>query len=277
MLNRESEKADQVQKADQAPLFHLHDAVVRRDGKQLLSVGDFVLDEGESIAILGPNGAGKSTLVKLMTREILPLHRDVAPVLFRGRARASLDDIKKSIGVVSSSMQDQISVHLSALEVVVGGLFGVLGIPRHVSASDEDFELARKAMHEVGVADLSDRDVMTLSTGQARRVLIARAKVGAPRVLVLDEPCSGLDLSGMYYMRRTMTHLANQGCALVLVTHYPEDIVPAIKRIVLVKDGEVYADGSKDELLVDGCLSDLFGVPLRVLRDGQRYAVVDRY
>lgn len=271
MLNQENEQTEQ------APLFHLRDAVVKRDGKQLLSVGDFVLDEGESIAILGPNGAGKSTFVKLMTREILPLHRDVAPVLFRGCARASLDDIKKSIGVVSSSMQDQVSVHLSALEVVVGGLFGVLGIPRHVSASEKDFELARKAMHEVGVADLSDRDVMTLSTGQARRVLIARALVSAPRVLVLDEPCSGLDLSGMYYMRRTMTHLASQGCALVLVTHYPEDIVPAIKRVVLVKDGEIYADGSKDELLADECLSSLFGVPLHVLRDGQRYAVVDRY
>lgn len=258
-----------------APFLRLTDAVVKRAGREILSVDEFALGVGESVAILGPNGAGKSTLVKLLTREVLPLHRDAPPVTFRGNPRASLSEVRECIGVISSSMQDQISVHLPAVEVVVGGLYGVLGIPRHISATESDFARAKEAMARVGIADLAERDVMSLSTGQARRVLIARALVRKPMAVVLDEPCAGLDPSGMYYMRRTMSSLAEEGCSLVLVTHCPEDIVPEIKRVVLVKEGHVFADGSKEALLVDEVMTDLFDVPLHVLRDGDRYAIVD--
>lgn len=253
----------------------LNDAVVRRAGKDILSVGEFLLREGESVAILGPNGAGKSTLVKLLTREVLPLHRDAPPVVFRGNPRASLDEVRRCVGVVSSSMQEQISVHLPAIEVVVGGLYGVLGVPRHISATKDDFARAAEAMARIGIADLADRDVMSLSTGQARRVLIARALVREPMALVLDEPCAGLDPSGMYYMRHAMSNLAREGRSLVLVTHCPEDVVPEIERVVLVKDGRIFADGPKATLLTDEVMTDLFDVPLHVLRDGDRYAIVD--
>ena len=257
------------------PLLCLRDAVVKRSGKNILTVDEFLMQAGESVAILGPNGAGKSTFVKLFTREVFPLHRDIPPVVFRGNPRASLDKVKGCVGVVSSSMQDQISVHLPAVEVVVGGLYGVLGVPRHISATEEDFGYAEEVMSRVGIADLAKRDVLSLSTGQARRVLIARALVREPMALVLDEPCAGLDPSGMYYMRRTMSNLAKEGRSLVLVTHCPEDIVPEIKRVVLIKDGHICSDGAKESLLTDKVMTGLFDVPLHVLRDDDRYAIVD--
>ena len=112
------------------PFLELHNAVVQRAGAPILTVDSFRLEEGEHLALLGPNGSGKSTFVKLITREVLPLHREVPPVRFRGSERATLADVKRSLGVVSSTMQDQISVHLPTADVVAGGLCGTLGARR---------------------------------------------------------------------------------------------------------------------------------------------------
>ena len=250
------------------PFFELHNAVVQRAGAPILSIESFELAEGEHLALLGPNGSGKSTFVKLITREVLPLHRDEPPVRFRGRDRATLAEVKQSLGVGSSSMQDQVAVHLPSVDVVAGGLFGTLGVP--VRADDAAVDDARVralgAMELLGVDDLASRDIMTLSTGQARRVLIARALVHDPDALVFDEPCTGLDPEGMYYVRSSMRTLAQAGKSIVLVTHYPEDIIPEIKRVVLLKDGLVHADATKKSLMNDQVMSDLFDVPLRVQR-----------
>lgn len=250
------------------PFFELQNAVVQRAGAPILSIESFELAEGEHLALLGPNGSGKSTFVKLITREVLPLHRDEPPVRFRGRDRATLAEVKQSLGVVSSSMQDQVAVHLPSVDVVAGGLFGTLGVP--VRADDAAVDDARVralgAMELLGVDDLASRDIMTLSTGQARRVLIARALAHDPDALVFDEPCTGLDPEGMYYVRSSMRTLAQAGKSIVLVTHYPEDIIPEIKRVVLLKDGLVHADATKESLMNDQVMSDLFDVPLRVQR-----------
>ena len=103
----------------ETPLFKIHDATVRRKEKVILHVDDFELAEGENIALLGPNGAGKSTFIQLLTREVLPLHRDVPPVIFRGQERPSLADIKACFGVVSNTMHDQVRVHLHAISCAV--------------------------------------------------------------------------------------------------------------------------------------------------------------
>ena len=251
------------------PLFELRDAQVRRTGKTILSVGSFSLAEGESVALLGPNGAGKSTFVQLLTREVLPLHRDEPPVRFRGQDRPALSDIRACLGVVSGTMHDQVRVHLPAADVVAGGLFGTLGLPLRREVTEGHRRLAADALERLGIADLADRDVMTLSTGQVRRVRVARELVRDPGVLVFDEPCTGLDPEGMYHVREAMATLAAEGRSVVLVTHYPEDIVPAIGRVLLIGSARVVADGPKDELLRDDAMTGLFGVPLAVEeRDG---------
>lgn len=255
------------------PLFSIHDAQVARAGKTILQVGDFELAEGESVALLGPNGAGKSTFIQLLTREVFPMYRDEAPVRFRGQDRPLLGDIKSALGVVSSTMHEQVRVHLPALEIVVGGLFGTLGLPMRREVSEQEFDLARDAMERLHIEALADRDIMTLSTGQARRVLVARELVRNPSVLVFDEPCTGLDPQGMYHVRETMRTLAAEGRSVILVTHYPEDIIPAIDRVLLIKGAAVYADGPKAELLRDDVMSDLFDVPLTVAEHDGWYSL----
>ena len=214
------------------PLFRIRNASVVRAGSTILHVDDFTLAEGEHLALLGPNAAGKSTFIKLLTREVMPLYRDVAPVVFRGNERPTLADIKSCFGVVSASMHEQISVHLPVIDIVCGGFLGTLGLPRGVRADASMRAAALDALEKLGIADLFARDVLTLSTGQVRRVLVARELVHDPQVLVFDEPCTELDPQGMYQIRSTMRTLAEEGRSIVLVTHYPEDIVPAIERVV---------------------------------------------
>lgn len=259
------------------PLLKLTDAVVRRAGKNILEVPSFTLAEGESMALLGPNGAGKSTFISLITREVFPLHREAPPVVFRGRERCTLQEVKACVGIVSATMQSQMTVHVPALDIVCGGLFGTLGVPRQYTVTDEGRAHALHAMRMLGVEDVAERDVMTLSSGQARRVLIARALVNDPDVLVFDEPCTGLDPQGMYHVRQSMRTLAQAGKSLILVTHYPEDVIPEIERIVMIKNGLVFADGAKERLLTSDHLSALFDVPLTVEESGGYYTLLSRY
>ncbi len=259
------------------PFLEIREAVVRRQGKAILSVDEFFLPEGECMAILGPNGSGKSTFVGLVTREVFPLYREVPPVVFRGNERTTLSEVKRILGVVSSTMQNQITVHLPVIDVVVGGLFGALGVPKRFTVGEEDRARALKALDELGIADLADRDVMTLSTGQARRVLIARSLVHDPEVLIFDEPCTGLDPEGMFYVRQAMRTLVAGGRALILVTHYPEDIVPEISRVLLLKEGRIFADGPKEQLLTDETMSSLFNVPLHVQSTQDFYSLVPQF
>ena len=258
-------------------MIEFNDAVVRRQGNVILDVEHFQLEQGESIAILGPNGAGKSTFIQLMTREILPLHRDNPPVYFKGDDRATLADIKSVMGVVSSTMQDQITVQLPVLEIVCGGLFGTLGVPSHCVVTDESLARAQAALEMVGVGHLANRGIKTLSSGQARRVLIARALIHDPEVLVFDEPTTGLDPEGMFYVRKAMRDLHHAGKSIILVTHYPEDIIPEIDRVLMIKNAHIFDDGTKVEKLTSDRMSALFDVPLKILAQDGFYSLVSAY
>lgn len=253
-------------------LLSVRGAKVVRDGRAILDIDEFVIREGEHLAILGPNGAGKSTLIGLLTRDVLPLWAEPYPVLFRGQPRVELTHARRLLGVVSSSAQHSVRAHLSVREVVTGGLFGALGVPPHIAASitSAHTDAADAAMRETGVYELADRDMVTLSTGEARRSLIARALVHDPAVLVLDEPCAGLDPTAAWGLRSTMRELVRGGRTLVLVTHHIEDIVRGVDRVVMMREARIVADGPARLQLTSEALSGLFGIAVQVEeRDGE--------
>jgi iron complex transport system ATP-binding protein len=246
------------------PLLELSGAVVVRDGRAILSVDSFRIAEGERLVVLGPNGAGKSTLIKLLTKEVLPLWADPPPVRFLGEPRYELREARRLLGVVSATAQDEADVVLPARDVVLGGFFGSLGVPPHAFVTAEHEAAAEAALAELEVAHLAERVMTTLSTGEARRVLFARALVHDPAVLVLDEPCAGLDPHAAFHVRRALRTLAAGGRSLVLVTHHVEDIIAEIDRAVLLKDGRIVADGRKQELMTTQTLGALFDIPVEV-------------
>ena len=255
---------------DRPPLLELSGAVVMRDGRAILTVEEFRIAEGEHLVVLGPNGAGKSTLIKLLTKEVLPLWADPPPVRFLGEPRYELREARRLLGVVSATAQDEADVVLPARQVVLGGFFGSLGVPPHTTVTPEQVAAADSALAELEVSHLAERIMTTLSTGEARRVLFARALVHDPAVLVLDEPCTGLDPHAAYHVRCALRALAAGGRSLILVTHHVEDIVPEIDRAVLLKNGRIVADGPKRELLTSETLGGLFDIPVEVEeRDGE--------
>lgn len=248
-------------------LLTLNNAQVSRGGNLILDIDSLVIESGKSVAILGPNGAGKSTLVGLVTREVFPLHRDVPPVVFCENPRMTLAETKACVGVVSASSQNAIRRHISAIDIVIGGLFGSVGLPVRRQPTNVQRNQAYNVMSELGIEDLAPRDFLTLSTGQARRVLIARALVHDPSILVLDEPCAGLDPEGMYYVRKAIDKLASQNRSVFLVTHYLDDIMPSITDVILIKDGKIFESGTTDDIITSENMTRLFEVPISVSKE----------
>jgi iron complex transport system ATP-binding protein len=132
-------------------------------------------------------------------------------------------------------------------------------------------EQALQALQQIGAAQLIGRPMATLSTGEARRVLIARALVHQPRALLLDEPCAGLDMASRRHFLENLRRLARGGTTLVLVTHHVEEIVPEIAQVLLLRGGRVLRQGSKAEVLAGPALSEAFGMPVRVQQHGEYY------
>lgn len=254
-------------------LLEIRNARVVRDGDEILHVEAFDLAAGERLAILGPNGAGKSTLIGIMTRDVLPVWAEPAPVRWRGDPRPEAAQVRRMLGVVSSTAQEMVRVHLTAGEVVVGGRFGALGVPPHLRAAvtQADVDAADRALREAGASHLAERDMMTLSTGEARRVLIARALVADPDVLVLDEPCAGLDPTAAWHLRALLRELGDSGRTLVLVTHHVEDVVAPFERVLMIKDGGIAWDGLKSQAFAGHRLRDLYGIDIEVEERGGEY------
>jgi iron complex transport system ATP-binding protein len=258
---------------NQTPLLALTDCVVVRDGRPILFVDRLTLRAGESVAVLGPNGAGKSTLVRLLTRDVRPLaHEDGSPAVeLLGRERWDLASARRIMGIVSDALQEDYDVAVSVRDAVISGFFGSIGLYHHQVVTPEMVERTDELLELLAIAHLCDRTMDTLSTGEARRTLIARALVHDPAVLVLDEPTDGLDPNAQWHVLHAMSDVARAGHAVVLVTHHVSDILPEITRVVTLKGGRVVGDGPKAHMLTSESLSDLFEVPVEIEERGGWY------
>lgn len=246
------------------PLLELHNATVLRDGHAILKIDHLVLNEGEHVAIIGPNGSGKSTLVGLLTRDVRPIYRPEPCVLLRGRTLWNLMEARRLLGVVSNALQEEYDRRVTVRDTVLSGYFGSIGLYREPELTEPMRAHAEELMLLLGVLANAERTMDTLSTGEARRALIARALVHDPAALVLDEPCDGLDPHATWAFLRTLRGLATPKRSLVLVTHHVDDIIPEISRVVMLKDGRIVADGGKRDVMTSERFSALFGYPAKL-------------
>lgn len=223
---------------------------------------------GEHTVVLGPNGSGKSSLIKLLSRELYPVVKPGSELRIFGDTTVNLWDLRSRIGLVSSDLQAGYVGSVPAEQVVLSGFFGSVGIGRSQVATAPQREKVAELMRELGLETLQGRPFCQLSDGQRRRLLLARALVHNPEVLVLDEPTNGLDLRARHQLLEILRRLAQAGTTLLLVTHQIEAIIPEVSRCVLLQSGAVVADGSTSELLCDAPRSRLFDTPLRVIEAG---------
>jgi iron complex transport system ATP-binding protein len=240
---------------------------------QKLALDDFSLRIGadEHVAILGPNGCGKSTLIKTITRECYPVARPESAMSILGQDSWDVFALRARLGIVSNDLMLSCTGDACGRDVVLSGFFSSISIFSNHVVDAGQRELAEAALSELKISHLADRPVCEMSSGEARRVLIARSLVHKPRALLFDEPCNSLDLSAQQNVRHTMSTLANSGTAIILVTHELADIVPEIQRVVLLSRGRVVADGPKEEILQVERLAELFGVSVEMARRDGHY------
>src|SRR6185295_19193922 len=234
----------------------------------------FRIDVGENVAILGPNGSGKSSLLKLLTRELYPVANDGEfRMKILGRDRWELFDLRRHLGIVSMDLQHDFARECSGWEAVVSGFFSSVGLWSNHRVTPAMERKAWRVLERLEVAPLADRLMTEMSSGEARRMLLGRALIHDPDALILDEPTTSLDLRLVREFRETLRKLARGGTSIILVTHAIEEVIPEIRRVILLRDGRVFKDGPKKEVLTSANLSELYRMPVRLDAENGYYHV----
>lgn len=242
---------------------------VVRDERTVLNDFNLRIDSGEHVAILGPNGCGKSTFIKTITRELYPLFTPQTRVRLYGEDHWNIGELRARLGIVSNDIDPFLSRATNGRDTILSGFFGSIGLASYHHVTPAMQARVDELLGKLGIEHLGQRIIGEMSSGETRRVLIARALVNRPHALLFDEPSNCLDVHAQHELRQTMSQLARAGLSLLLVTHFLPDIVPEIDRILLLRQGQVLADGPKHELLTSQRLSQLFDCPLEVTeRDG---------
>jgi iron complex transport system ATP-binding protein len=245
-------------------IVELEHVNVARGANVVLHDVSLRIAKGEHVAILGPNGCGKSTLLKTMTCEVYPLVKPETRVRIMGRERWDLTEMKRRMGVVSAELPGRQTLTTSGFDAILTGFFSSSTLWPNLTVTSAMRERAEEILTLVGAEALREKPVGQMSAGQQRRVMIGRALAGTSldgevQMLLLDEPSNALDLGAQHDLREMLRGLAERGTAILLITHHIADILPEMKRIVMMREGRVVADGTKDDLLTEERLSGLFG------------------
>jgi iron complex transport system ATP-binding protein len=262
------------------PVLQLTDASVVKADRRVLDRLNLTIAEGEHTAIVGPNGAGKSVLVRLLTHEdraVVPADGS-SPVRVFGDDNWNVFELRSQLGIVSADLHQRFvggnsEGRIKGEAAVLSGFLASDGILRYGTVTDDMRRRAADALERMGAAHLAQRWLDELSSGEARRVLLARALVTAPRALVLDEPTTGLDLVARHDFMERVRRIARDGTTIILITHHIDEIIPEIERVVLLREGRIVADGPKRATLAAARLSELFDAPVAIEEaDGYLYA-----
>lgn len=257
----------------QLPLLALNHVTVMRGEVAALQDITLRVESGEHLCVLGPNGCGKSTLIKTITRECYPLANEGSSISILGRERWNVFELRSLLGIVSPDLLASCTSDATGRDVVLSGFFSSTRIfPQHAPNPDL-LQRTDAALARLGIAHLAGRQVAQMSSGEAKRTLIARALVHKPQTLLFDEPSNALDIGAQIQLRDTMRALARDGLGILLVTHHVSEIIPEIARVVLLREGRIVADGPTQDMLTSARLSALFGADIQIARRDGFYSV----
>ena len=247
-------------------LVQIKNADVYVGGNLAIKSLSWTINEGENWAVVGNNGSGKTTLMKLIFGELIPIYG--GQVHWFGKSEhAPLLEVREKLGYVSAEYQNTYDRPALGWEVVASGFFSSIGL--HEQVTPKQKESALTAMAHLGIEYLGNTSFRQMSYGEARRVLLARALVHRTKLLVLDEPCAGLDIPTRERFLNTLEKLSRT--SMIYVTHRIEEIMPCITHVLFLKDGKIVAQGKKDEMLNSKTLSHALGCSLTVEKKSNRY------
>ena len=253
-------------------VLRLHDVTVRRGGKAILSQVNWTVNEGEHWVILGANGAGKTTISRLAGARLHP-SSGIVEVLGEQLGKADVAELHPLVGLCSSALAARVSDDERAIDFVLSASYGVIGRGRE-EYEDTDIQRAQDLLNVLGAGPLAERRWKTLSSGERKRVEIARALMPDPELLVLDEPASGLDLAGREELLSAITEIISDPAAptVILVTHHLEEIPRGMTHALALKDGAVVASGGLAEVVASEPMSLTFGLNLAVSSEHNRFS-----
>ena len=242
-----------------------HVNVARGDAVVLHDIS-LCIARGEHVAILGPNGCGKSTLIKTITCECYPIVAPQTSIRLLGRERWDVSQLRRHLGVVEAHLPGERTGVTRGIDAVVAGFFSASTLWPNLHVAPEMRARAHVALERMQATHLEQKLVGQMSAGEQRRIMIARALVHEPEMLLLDEPSNALDLAAQRELREALRGIAQQETGIVMVTHHLADILPEITRVIMMREGRIFADGAKEELITAEKLRDLFGVEVTLIR-----------
>ncbi len=245
---------------------------IERDGTVILSGVNWRVNAGEHWVILGANGSGKTSLLSALTGYLMPTAGEIS-LLGETYGQSDWRELRKKVGIVSSSVRQMMADDEPALETVASGKYAMIDFWGRVTRSEK--AAASKLLRQVECEYLTDRPWQVLSQGERQRVLVARALMAKPRVLILDEPCAGLDPAAREHFLQFLQRLGLQknSPTLVLVTHHVEEIMPVFSQVLMLKSGKVLVNGETPDVLNSKNLSIAFGARTRLKKSGNRYTL----
>lgn len=236
---------------------HIVGASYKRDHVYILKNINWTVQPGEHWAIIGLNGSGKTSLLKLINGYIFPSEGEVT-VLGKKFGEYDFRELRKSIGWVSSSLQEALYAGDTVEEIIISGKFASIGL--YQEPDESDYKRAGELLEQFNCTDLSKRHYYTLSQGEKQKVILARALISSPKLLILDEPCTGLDIFARENFLSLIEELGSSHNSpnLLYVSHHIEEILPVFNHTLLLKKGIVHSSGKKNDVLTKSNLTDFF-------------------
>lgn len=252
-------------------LIELKDVYWQRQGQQILKGVQWQVNQGEQWAMLGLNGSGKTSILNIITGYNFPTSGSVK-VLDTQFGQASIPKLREKIGYVSTSLERFGSTFNKqpVKNIILSGKFSSIGLYSNQEVTDDDHTFSGEIMERLSIDHLKGQKYSTLSQGEKRRTLIGRALMSRPQLLILDEPCAGLDILAREELLNIMDSMTQLNCHVIYVTHYIEEITPAITHVLLIKDGQIIEAGPKVEVLTDALLTETFKIPVKVRWENER-------
>jgi iron complex transport system ATP-binding protein len=256
------------------PVVRLDNISFIRDHTTILHDVSLTIERGQHWAIIGPNGSGKTSLISIINGYHFPSEGEVQ-VLGRRFGRTDLRELRLHIGEASSEIKNMLHTQDTVIDIALSGRFATIGLYETPSLKDK---LRAKILLEFfGLSEKEDRPFNILSSGEQQKTLLARALMPEPELLVLDEPCAGLDMGAREELLDAIQKMCDVpgGPTLILVTHNIEEIIPAVTHALALREGRIMAQGEKKEMLTGDVLSRTFDLNIEVQeRCGRFWAIV---
>ena len=235
--------------------------------KKILSNININLYKGENTLLLGPNGSGKSTFLKLLNRSIYPTISENSYLKLFNSENINIWNLRKRIGFLFKEMEERVNKGVNLYDLIASGFSGTFNAKYNKLLTETDNSKIKSLINEWALKNIIYENFHSLSDGQKRRALIARALVYEPKLLVLDEPFCNLDIKSNIILNKNINNLINKSVNIVYVTHNLESILPCTNRVILFKKGEIINEGTPNEMIKSNIISDLFEVSIHIIKD----------